>query len=69
MDDGTFLWWLPVLVAVAVIAQLSAGRAVVGWTPKGWEAVDKTDNAMKYWLFITAEIILMLILVGQALWG
>jgi len=59
---NAFLWALPALVAFCVVAQLIYGRVAVG----PWRTVDKSENEGRYWLFIVAETLLFLILLGQA---
>jgi hypothetical protein len=61
-NELAFLWALPVLVAACVLLQLYYGRVVVS----AWRTAEKSDNEGRFWLFIVAESVLVLILVGQA---
>jgi hypothetical protein len=60
--EHAFLWALPVLVAVCVALQLYYDRVLVS----AWRTIEKRDNEGRFWLFIVAESLLFLILVGQA---
>jgi len=61
-NEHAFLWALPVLVAASVVLQLYHGRIVVG----AWRTAEKSENEGRFWLFIVAESLLVLILIGQA---
>jgi hypothetical protein len=62
-NDNYFLWALPVLGSVVVALQLGYGRVVIS----PWRVVEKAEDEGRFWLFIVAESLLVLILVGQAL--
>ncbi len=66
MSDDAFLWALPALAAVAIGFQLYAGRIPLCWTPRGWQIVEKAKDEGRFWLFIIAEMLLVLLLIGQA---
>jgi hypothetical protein len=66
MNEKTFLWALPCLGAVVVAAQLYAGRIRLYRAPREWQRVDKTVDPGRFWLFIVAELLLIVILIGQA---
>jgi len=68
MND-LFPWTLPALAAAGVGLQLRYGRIPLGWTPSGWHVVERAHDEGRFWLFIVAESLLVLILVGQALSG
>lgn len=67
MNEHAFLWALPVLLAAFLGLQLRYGRVVVGWSAGGWRFVDKADNEGRFWLFIGAEGLVVVLLIGQAL--
>lgn len=63
--EHAFLPALPALVAFCVVVQLFYGRVAV----YPWRTVDRSENEGRYWLFIVAETLLFLILVGQAIFA
>ena len=67
MNEHTFLRILPALVAVAMVFQLRSGRIRFYQAPKKWRLVEKESDEGLFWLFIVAEGLLVLILIGQAL--
>jgi hypothetical protein len=62
-SEQAFLWILPALVGFCVVLQLIYGRVAVG----PWRTIEKSAEEGRYWLFIVAESLLVLILIGQAL--
>jgi hypothetical protein len=66
MNEHAILWALPILAAFAVAMQLYAGRVLLGRAPRGWHYVEKSGEPRRYWLFLSAELLLVLILIGQA---
>jgi len=63
-DEHAFLWALPALAAFCVVLQVIYGRVAV----EPWRTLEKSENEGRYWLFIVAESLLVLILIGQALY-
>jgi hypothetical protein len=61
-NEHVFLWVLPVLVAAGVVLQVHYERVVIS----AWRTVEKSENEGRFWLFIVAEGLLVLILIGQA---
>ena len=62
-NEHAFLWALPAIVGFGVVLQLIYGRVAVD----PWRTVEKSENEGRYWLFIVAESLLVVILIGQAL--
>ena len=62
-NEHVFLWVLPALAAAAIGLQLRYGRVVVG----RWLTMEKAENEGRFWLFIVAQVLLVIILIGQAL--
>jgi len=67
VNEHAFFWTLPALVAVAIFVQLRSGTIRLYQAPKEWRFVEKEKDEGRYWLFIVAEGLLVLILIGQAL--
>lgn len=67
MDDRAFFWSLPALMAVCIALQLSYGRLGLHRAPKEWQNVGRESDPGRFWLFIMAEALAVLILIGQAL--
>ncbi len=67
MNDLAFFWALPAFVALVVVLELRAGRIPLYWTARGWHIVEKEQDEGRFWLFIVAEVLLMLILISQAI--
>ena len=64
-NENAFFWSLPVLMAVCVALQVYYGRVVIG----AWRTMERSENEGRFWLFIVAESVAVLVLIGQALSG
>lgn len=64
-NEHAFLWSLPVLMALGVALQLYYGRVVIG----AWRTMERSENEGRFWLFIAAESLAVLVLVSQAISG
>jgi hypothetical protein len=64
-NKDPLLWALPLLGLFVVALQLRYGRVVIS----PWRFVEKAEDEGRFWLFIVAESLLVLILVGQALFA
>jgi hypothetical protein len=61
-NEHAFLWALPVLVALGIVLQLHYKRIIVS----AWRTAEKSENEGRFWLFIFAQCLVVLILIGQA---
>ena len=55
-----FPWVVAALLAVCIGIQLRVGFIKLYRAPKEWRFVDKDDDPGRYWLFITAEAIVLI---------
>lgn len=67
MSNHVFFWLLPAFGAAFLGSQLYTGRIPLYWNPRGWVIIEKEQDEGRYWLFIIAQFLLVLILAGQAL--
>jgi hypothetical protein len=67
MNNQAIFWIFPVLVGVAILLQLYTGRLGLMWAPKQWLGVTKDNDEGRFWLFIVAEFLLLIVLIAQAL--
>jgi hypothetical protein len=63
-NEHAFFWSLPVLMTLVVALQLYYGRVVIG----AWRTMERGENGGRFWLFIVAESVAVLVLVGQAIY-
>ena len=63
IDKNLFLWALPVFCLVFVVAQLRYDRVAIS----PWRIIEKTEDKGRFWLFIVADSLLVLVLIGQAI--
>jgi hypothetical protein len=67
MPDHAIFWFFPALVAFSIVLQLRYGCIPLGWIPGKWQGVEKAEDEGRFWLYIVAQCLLVLILIGQAL--
>ena len=54
---------------LGIVAQLSKGQIWLFGGPNAWRFVDRNDDPGRFWAFIIAEIVVLVLVIVQGLAG
>ena len=65
--------WLAGFIALAFVlaltAQLTRGQVWLYFAPKPWQFIDKRDDPGRFWAFVVAEMVVLVVVIMAGISG